>query len=65
MIPSWQSMDQLRLEEPVLRNTKHFVGIYLALAGRPGDVATMREATLKHLENQPSLPEFYRLDDCR
>jgi hypothetical protein len=65
MIPSWQSMDQLRLDEPILRNTKHFVGIYLALAGRQGDVATMREATLKRLENQPTLPESYRLDDCR
>jgi hypothetical protein len=65
LIPSWQSMDQLRLDEPILRNTKHFVGIYLAFTGRPGDVATMREAALKHLENQPTLSKFYRLDDRR
>jgi hypothetical protein len=59
MIPSWLSMDQLRLDEPVLRNTKHFAGIYLAFTRRPGDVATMREAALKRLENQPTLPKFY------
>ena len=58
MIPSWPSMDQLRLDEPVLRNTKHFAGIYLAFTRRPGDVATMREVALKRLENQPTLPKF-------
>lgn len=65
MIPSWPSMDLVRLDEPVLRNTKHFVGLYLALTQGPGDAATMREAALKRLENQPTPPEFYRRDDCR
>jgi hypothetical protein len=59
MIPSWLSMDQPRLDEPVLRNTKHFACIYLAFTRRPGDVPTMREAALKRLENQPTLPKFY------
>ena len=61
MIPSWASMDLIRLDEPIVRNTKHFIGnIYLARTRMPGDFATMREAALKCLENQPTLPKFYR-----
>ena len=61
-IPCIISRDQ-PTGDPRVHWTRHYAREYLHAAGRKiGDV-NMREAKLRHLENRPTLPGFYRGPD--
>jgi len=49
--------------DPLVHWTRHYAREYLHAAGRKISDVDMREAKLRHLENHPMLPRFYRRDE--
>jgi hypothetical protein len=49
--------------DPLVHWTRHYALEYLHALRRKSERIDMREARLRHFENRPTLPRFYRRDD--
>jgi hypothetical protein len=49
--------------DPLVHWTRHYAREYLHAMRRKSERVDMREARLRHFENRPTLPRFYRRDD--